>query len=238
MKKLFLSMVAVIVAATSFAQSSMLATLSHNRSIRTFYGTSAFKDAYNAAAHGDVITLSSGSFEAVDIAKGLTIRGAGMVIDSLSNSEPTIIIGDFHIKIPNTTTKRLTLEGIYHNHTITVSTDFKNGTFLKCRFNSIECSNEGTITNLTMIHCRIANKIAIGSNSFVSCINSIVHDFEQNGTYGTAIFEFTNCVLMNPYSWDNPINCSFRNCILHVSNNEEANNVHNPHSYLCSNCSS
>ena len=218
MKKLFLSLFALAVAAMSYAQSSMLATLSHDGNIKTYYGVSALKNAYNAARNGDVITLSSGSFEAVDIAKGLTIRGAGMGIDTLSNSEPTMIVGDFNIKIPSTSTARLTLEGIYHNHTITVSTAFKNGTFLKSRFKDIKYEG-ASVTNLTMIHCKVAGEIRIGSNSSVSCVNCIVCYFSQESN--TSIYEFANCVLMSPYWFRDVTNCSFKNCIFYISRDQD-----------------
>ena len=215
MKKLFLSLVAAMVSATvMFAQSSLLATLSHDGTISTFYGADALKDAYNAAKNGDVITLSSGSFNAVDIAKGLTIRGAGMGIDTLYNSEPTVIMGNFEIKIPNTVTSRLTLEGIYHNHTIRVTTPFKNGTFLKDRFREISYIDEGIVTNLTMIHCKVAELISINKNSSVSCVNSFIKD-PTVLSGGTSNFEFLNCIIekndLGPLYVGEP---SFKNCIL------------------------
>ena len=212
MKKLFVSLVALVMATMSYAQSSTLATLSHNGNISTFYGASALKDAYNAAANGDVITLSSGTFNAVDIAKGLTIRGAGMGIDSLSNSEPTVITGDFKINIPSTVTKRLTLEGIYHNHAITVASAFKNGTFLKDRFNRIYYSSNGTVTNLTMIHCKVAEYVQLPENSSVSFVNCVV-----NGTYGSSsVWDFINCVvnMWNSHYSAYNASSSFKNCIL------------------------
>ena len=119
MKKYLFTVVALCVATVGMAQSSMLATLSHEGEISTYYGARALVEAYNAAANGDVITLSSGSFVCTNIEKGLTIRGAGMAVDSTAQTEPTVITGDFTINIPDSVTSRLTLEGIYHNHTIT-----------------------------------------------------------------------------------------------------------------------
>ena len=199
MKKLFLSLVALVMATMSYAQSSMLATLSHEGNISTFYGASALKDAYNAAANGDVITLSSGSFNAVDIAKGLTIRGAGMGIDDLSNSEPTVITGDFKINIPSTVTTRLTLEGIYHNHTIYINSAFKNGTFLKSRFKEINYSNSATVTNLTMIHCKVASDIYFSSNSSASFVNCVI--FVNSSGLSSSNCEFNNCIVKNSDLW-------------------------------------
>lgn len=217
MKKLFLSLVAAIVAATAtFAQSSLLATLSHDGSISTYYGATALRQAYADANDGDVITLSSGSFNAVDLKKGITLRGAGMAVDSTAQTEPTIINGDFTIDIPDSISQRLTIEGIFHNHTINVGT-LKGGTFLKSRFNKIG-SGEAKITDLTMIHCRVATSIQCrGSISFV---NSVV--IRPKSYYTDAFYSFVNCIVYSEYFNNTGTaaagDASFSNCILFTTN--------------------
>ena len=212
MKKMILSLVATMLCATAtYAQSSMLATLSHDGTISTFYGSLALRDAYNAANNGDVITLSSGTFNAVDIAKAVTIRGAGMGIDSTAHTEPTIITGDFKIAIPDSVTARLTLEGLYHNHKITIATNcnLRNATFLKCRFNTIDYGNTSysIVTNLTMIHCKVAKEFSLTSNSSASLVNCCIMDVAYNATV-----EYVNCVLYG--SFINTSKSSFKNCVL------------------------
>lgn len=126
MKKFFLSMAVALAGATgALAQSSMLATLTHDGQVSTFYGATALRQAHEAAVSGDVVTLSSGTFVAADIKKALTIRGAGMGIDSVAQTEPTVLTGNFSINIPDTVTRRLTLEGIYHNQKITYTGTLK-----------------------------------------------------------------------------------------------------------------
>ena len=66
MKKIFLSLVATMVATVSFAQ-ALVATLSHGDDIKFFYGTRAFQQAMDAAKDGDVINLSSGDFTISEI---------------------------------------------------------------------------------------------------------------------------------------------------------------------------
>ena len=95
MKKLLLSVVAMLVASTSFAQNTVVASLSHGTETTIFYGSNALKDAVAAAESGDVINLSAGTFYASDISKGITLRGTGIDID-----EPTYIVNDFVIEIP------------------------------------------------------------------------------------------------------------------------------------------
>ena len=107
MKKLFVTlMVALMSAAMSFGQNTLVATLTHKSDIKAFYGINALQQAHAAAADGDIITLSSGTFQAINITKGVTIRGAGM-----GNDNPTRIINDFDIELPSASTTRLSIEG-------------------------------------------------------------------------------------------------------------------------------
>ena len=213
MKKLFLSLVAAIVATTAtFAQSSLLATLTHTdgNGPHTFiyYGTTALSQAHEAAVDGDIITLSSGSFDAVDITKGVTIRGAGMEIDPTTKSEPTVITGTFNISIPETTTERLTIEGIYSNYDIRVASPLSGATFMKSRFKKIGYTGNPVITNLTMIHCKVVESITTCSNSSITFLNSIIWEPTIDGHW-----EFLNCIIKKNninYFFENS---TFKNCI-------------------------
>ena len=99
MKKTFLLVVLMSLIGFNYvaAQSSLIATLSHENDVKVFYGASALKEAHEAAVGGDVITLSSGRFNAVDITKAITLRGAGMALDTVYHNEPTVLSGDFKI---------------------------------------------------------------------------------------------------------------------------------------------
>ena len=195
MKKLFFSLVALVVATMSYAQSSVLATLSHEGEISTFYGAGALKSAHAAAEHGDVITLSSGSFQATDITKAVTIRGAGMQMDTQTKTFPTIISGDFSINIPDDIEQRLTLEGIYNDFEIKVSGTLKNATFLKCRFHLVlPWTSTDRMKNLTFIHCKINSGFRLpaeSSASFVGCYILDPYCITKTSSY----YEFTNCVI-------------------------------------------
>lgn len=232
MKKLFLSLVAMMAATATFAQSSMLATLSHEGEISTYYGATALRDAYNAATHGDIITLSSGSFSAVNIEKALTIRGAGMQVDSVSKTYPTNIAGNFTINIADSIEQRLTMEGLYSNFTITVKGTLKNASFLKDRLGSILPENSSTgMRNLMFVHCRISSSIFLPANSSASFVNCYVSNaVSMNST--SSNFEFTNCIIKNngnnyysvggssKYCYLSSITCStFNNCIIYAASN-------------------
>lgn len=226
MKKLFLSLVALTIATMSYAQGSVLATLSHDGEISTFYGGTALKKAHAAAQHGDVITLSSGSFDAVDITKALTIRGAGMQTDSVSKIYPTIVLGSFIINVADTLEQRLTIEGIYYdNNTVTVYNKLSNASFIKTRFYAFKSvatnsNGWGYMKNVAFIHCKIGSTFTNknGSNS-VSFVNSVVMN-PILGKYTNNSIEFVNCVVRwFPTGTDNAVyNVSqyaiYRNCIL------------------------
>lgn len=214
MKKL-LSMLVVMTAATmSFAQSSMLATLSHDGEISTYYGATALRDAYYASKHGDIITLSSGSFTAVDINKALTIRGAGMQVDTVAKTYPTIITGSFSINIPDSVEQRLTMEGLYSDFTITVKGTLKNASFLKDRFYAINYQNSNNrMKNLTFIHCKVKEKLSLPDESSASCVNCYINEPTCN-SYTSSNYEFSNCVIACEYA-SVIHSSSFSNCILY-----------------------
>ena len=250
MKKLFLSLVALTMATMSYAQSSVLATLSHEGEISTFYGAGALKRAHAAAKHGDVITLSSGSFQAVDITKAVTIRGAGMQVDTIAKIYPSVIVGDYVINVADTLEQHLTMEGVScGDYTVKVYNILKNATFIKSRFYRFtsvgnQANGYGYMLNLAFIHCKIAkcfeNHI---SGNTVSFVNSVI--MNPSVGYSTNInnsFEFTNCVMR----WDGtitscyPANSSYcaiyRNCILSYSPSSSSYYSYLPNTNLIYNC--
>ena len=215
--RLMMLFVAAVLTNNVFAQGSLLATLNHEGTISTFYGSQAWKNAHDAAANGDVITLSSGTFVAVNITKAITVRGAGMGIDSTAVSEPTVITGDFTINIAEPGSNRLTLEGIYSNHTITYY-NVVNPLFLKCRLKEVTSYNSGenVLKDASFIHCRIAEELRLAYNSSASCVNSVIqYPYSSSGT--TSNFEFINCCLIGDIG--GVFSSSFKNCIISDNNN-------------------
>lgn len=212
---LFVALVAIF-ATTAKAQSSLLATLNHEGTISTFYGSNALQQAHAAAADGDVITLSSGTFQSVNITKAVTLRGAGMVLDAATQTEPTVLANEFNIDIPDETTQRLTIEGIYTNQKVTIN-KLKNAMFLKDRFCRIYmASSQSYGKDLTFIHCRITDQYVGNNNSnnsavFLNCLingNDIVG---INYIFNNCLFlgettkhcynsEYKNCIILNSFS--------------------------------------
>ena len=124
-----------------------MAVLSHNGEIKAFYGSEAYIQAMDEADNGDVITLSSGMFDATDISKSVMIRGAGMENDTITGREATYIVGDYAVAIDNEV-KELTIEGICFSETMHV---WEKGcldyvTFNKCKFTRDDWRG-GMVTN-------------------------------------------------------------------------------------------
>ena len=219
-------------AANVFAQSSLIATLSHEGEITAFYGADALKEAHEAAAHGDAITLSNGTFVATDITKAVTLRGAGMQVDTVNNVLPTTIIGDFTIQIADTVTKKLTVEGIYHNHMITVKGHLEGARFIKNRFkifgaysNSI---SSGEIVNSSFLHCKITESFKMCSNCDVLLNNCYVCGLSSD--YSSSSVQLLNSVVQikNGYIANN-VNIVLYNCIF-------IGTKYNSSDYLSSSC--
>lgn len=215
MKKFIVFFIAVMAmfATTVKAQTSLMATLNHEGVISTFYGNNALQQAYAAAADGDVINLSSGTFQATNITKAITIRGAGMALDAKNQTEPTILVNAFTIEIPDATTQRLTIEGIYTNESINIQ-KLKNALFLKNRFNVIDVGQDSEYAgkDLTFIHCKIAGQYQApmyhnNSASFQNCIVAV--------TAGNN-YSFKNCILKGGLYSDNASHkpqSEYKNCI-------------------------
>lgn len=229
MKKFFLSFVLGLYGALfASAQGSVSATLSHDGNITVFYGVNALQQAHKAANGGDVITLSSGTFQATDLTKAVTLRGAGMDVNSKDGIDPTIITGDFRINVSDTLSHRLTVEGIYHGGTITGQGALKNAMFMKSRFNALRFDNGILAQNCSFLHCRI-NEIRIdddaiiGISSFLGYIagdgtatlyNCVVSSFSTNGWYHIYNKALINCLINVGHDTDRP----------HLSNGSSAYN--------------
>lgn len=227
MKNLFLSLVATLIATVSFAQTSLLATLSHDGTISTFYGPTALKEALAKANDGDAITLSAGQFLASNINKAVTLRGAGMSFnnDSINSHEATIVQGEFDINLTDSTSNRLIIEGLYFTSKLTYSGTIRNALFMKSRFYDIRSGNNGgTLVNNSFIHCRISKQFILNSNSNACLINSVVWN-PFNATNTGSNFEFDNCVICyTDYSTNRPfalgvVNSFYKNCFILQNSN-------------------
>ena len=227
MKKLFLSLVAAIVAATAtYAQSTLVATLSHGSDITMFYGSNALRDAHNAAVSGDVINLSGGAFQAVDITKAVTIRGAGV-----DDATPTYILSSCKIKIPDTDTGRLSMEGVRCPN-VYIEGILTNAFFLKCVLIDISSYNGSAVklVNVIFADCKFTGTINWQGSGSIQFLNCFLSGFTSGNTTGNTLL---NCIIIQPY-WENIssiANTQLINCII---SGDSRNNL--PSSSVAKNC--
>lgn len=227
MKKLFLSLVALVVATMSYAQSNLVATLIHEGEVSVFHGSNSLKDALAAADHGDIITLAGGRYNAGTITKAITLRGAGIEDDDTSTgASRTQIVGDFGIDIPETN-ERLMIEGIYHDYTMSFwnTKTLNNAILQKCRLRNVNSDVTKKIYSLTIIQCNITGcfQLPLYSNSSAKFINSIVTAPRSSTDGYNGNMEFTNCVILGSVA--GVYQSYFQNCILNVSNKLSSTNM-------------
>lgn len=173
----------LVIGATAFAQQQM-ATLNHNDTITVFYGHYALKDAHNAAVAGDIVTLSPGTFEKCDITKPITLRGAGVTIDTIAATYPTVITGNFKLDIPKHTEYYLVIEGVYMSQTIDINKLY-NAKFNRCNIYQLKFG--GSSTN------SVSDEIAEN----VEFVNCLIREIYNYGYYSsTSSFTFVNCALL------------------------------------------
>ena len=245
MKKFLISLVMLLNLSVAglFAQSSLIATLNHEGNISVFYGGYALQQAHKAAQHGDAITLSSGNFMATNITKAITLRGAGMEIDTLNNVQPTIIAGDFTIQIADSVSQKLMMEGLFSNFTITVKNTVRDARFIKSRFNRFSLDNgsytQGYLKNCSFLHCKITENIYFSSNgSDCSFVNSYVRLSNED----KSSLQLTNCIVRtseNRRLDDATPACSFINCIIvgnHTNDSDYLPNTASAYNCVAVNC--
>lgn len=185
MKKSIILAIALVMSVATFAQ--QLATLNHNDSITVYYGMNALQQAHASAVNGDIITLSSGIFNSVNITKAVTIRGAGAWTDTNGNSN-TILYNNFTLNVSNDPSYNLVIEGVFAMNSITFN-EAHNPRFIKCHF--IGLGPESTQT--MMYNANFINCIVEGWTSRVS---SMSYSGSYNYTYHTDGTQFLNSVIL------------------------------------------
>ena len=202
MKRTFLLICTILCANVLMAQ-EQLATLKHNDSIRVYYGADAFKQAYNAAVNGDVITLSDGIFNTTDVRKGITLRGNGACGDTSRNAIGTYFLDQFYVRGLGDSLQ-FSAEGIYFqdfNAGTSTSDASYNIKFTKCHITS--CYGYGIkAVNCVMDGCPGSS---YHTNIYANCV---LNRFPNNSTCNNCIMKgnssstsdhhaYNNCIVIN-----------------------------------------
>lgn len=208
-------MVAMMVAATSFAQETVVASLSHEGETTMFYGLTALVKAAEKAQSGDIISLSRGIFNATTIKAAITLRGAG--IDS---DDPTYLNGFLGIEIPTEDANRFTMEGIICNNEMYMTGTFSSPPqIVKCKLNSgFTTKTKSDNIDILVVNCKVIGHFNVGGICRASLINSYVDGVTH---YDNAHFMGLNCVLFKN-AMGNLNNSVWKNCIFATSNHSDA----------------
>ena len=192
MKKLISLVIMCLASISMMAQTSLVATLTHEGASSEFYGQEALVDAVNAAVDGDLITLSAGTFSGTTINKSLTIRGNGAEPAEQATIINTKVILEKSAD-ENEANHWLNIEGIYFNCEVNIQrptniTDLnvlKDLCMKKCTIKSFSSEEYypnrvyyGTLRNASFINCRITDGCTIMNESEASFINSIVFGYK------------------------------------------------------------
>lgn len=139
----------MLVAVAATHAQTPTATLSHEGTVKCFYGQQAFVNAVAESADGDHITLSSGLFTGTTIDKSITVKGAGMSADTINAIEPTVISTNVTINKENVTVEGAYIADylyLYHYNNIKI----------------ISCTVEDNINNYNSSKKGLVNKYFIG----------------------------------------------------------------------------
>lgn len=226
-----LFLICTLLCANVLMAQEQLAVLRHNDSTSVFYGQSAFKQAYTAATHGDIITLSDGIFEVpISINKAITVRGNGAVADSVRRSTGTYFMED--VTIYNDTLE-FVAEGIYFKDLdryessckiklskciIDFCKDIDNAEITNCIIKKGDVSGDygrrNTIINSVILDCYRSYS---SSNTnykiprYADCRNSIIIGRGDNTETYT---QYSNCIIINKSTDDTIVNNKTNNSIL------------------------
>lgn len=219
MKRTFLLICTILCANVLMAQ-EQLATLKHNDSIRVYYGADAFKQAYNAAVNGDVITLSDGIFNTTNVRKGITLRGNGACGDTSRNAIGTYFLDGFYVKGLGDSLQ-FSAEGIYFQYfdAGTSGSDASYNTkFTKCRITS--CTGYG----IQAVNCVIGycNGSSSHTNIYTNCVLNHFPDYStcnnciMKGTYSSTSdhYAYNNCIVINTSTYSHSLTGAVMDCIL------------------------
>lgn len=232
-KRLFLSLIAIMATAMTYAQVDRVATLTHGGTTTAYYGVNALQQAHEAAVDGDYITLSMGTFNITAITKNVTIIGSGMKdvpeqnvykTNLYSGSNSRISIG-----ISESTSNVLRIDNVEFSSGMILESDLNNANFVKCSFPARDrgiSEDKGQCKNVTFMQCTFENCLSYKEGSIASFINCYVGTAYECSIATGASIAFNNCTIgSNRFS--NLHSSSFLNCVLYMDSSNPALDISN-----------
>lgn len=192
MKKTLLLLVAIALTSAKMMAEGLTATLQQGETMTAFYGVNAFKDAYNAAEDGAVITLSEGQFNDVSsIEKSVMVIG-NMAFD-VEGYEKTYLYGT------TVNADNVTLEGIYFTDGVILN-PINNFHIKRCHIvNNLTYSDNGYNTNTLVDQCVIGTVGLFVKGQNLCVKNCTIGQF-SNCDNSNNIAYITNCYIRCFYS--------------------------------------
>ncbi len=169
MRKYLLLIIALCYAVVANAQdtSEYTAVLQHGNDASVYTGSTAFQQAYEAAADGDVIVLSEGVFIPVTrIEKSLKIYGAGFERVAATNTAVTAFTGHVFVGKADAVLEGFHLEGVKVMGTLQFDYEMKDVNIRKC-YVTEHIRFKKNIEKVGVKQCRIEGSI-LGETSVVA----------------------------------------------------------------------
>lgn len=227
-KQLLLLLAMVMTSMATWAQVDRVATLTHGGTTTAYYGISALQQAHDAAADGDYISLSRGTFNITSITKNITIVGSGMkdipeqgvgMTMLYSGGSSRIAIG-----VAESATHTLRIENVEFSSGMTLTADLHNANYVKCSFPASDrgiSEDKGLCKNVSFLQCTFTDCVSHKENSIASYINCYV----WGGYYGCLIatgasVSFCNCTVGAGGGHRNTYSSSFLNCVIYCTGAE------------------
>ena len=187
MKKILFLLVVLSAMSVNTLADGLTATLQQGDNMQVFYGTDAFKQAYEAAESDDaIIILSLGTFNSVlSIEKSMTVVGCGAF-----SSSKTIISGTMKIMADN-----VKIEGLYFSSSISVGA-ISNCHIKRCYLNTTLNASD-THINTFIDQSVVKSDYAVGTGVNYTIKNSTLESFYTMNTEDNKA-NITNCVI---YYW-------------------------------------
>jgi len=220
MKKNLLTLMSLFVMSANMLADGLTATLQQGDNMKAFYGMDAFKQAYQEADSGAVITLSSGKFNDVStISKPITLIGAYAFAEY---SPTTTFLGSTTISANN-----VKVEGIYFIGTVTIG-GVTNTHIKRCWTNNL--TSTANHTNTLIDQCVVGQDGAIANGNNYCIKNSTISHFSALNTISNLAY-ITNCViwawrLYSGGSWSNTYVAPFaiyKNNVIGIYSNSSSN---------------
>lgn len=207
MKKLF-TFVALMTIAINAQSQTLTATLQQGDVITPFYGATAFKEAYEAANDGAIITLSPGLFDERTIEKAITVYGSGAYgDDDQITYVPRIWIKHSGVRV----------EGLYVQYYLSVQNESsKNNVVRHCYIKNL--SFDYNPTNTMIDQCNIDQANCGGTGSIYK--NCTMRYLNGNNNALKPV-TFINSTVFHGYYGSHLNNNIFRNCVIGIEDDSK-----------------